>query len=346
VITLVGVSTITAAYSTAPTIGAAINGSGGLVVAGAGQLNLTGSNHYTGGTNVSAGTLLLNSSSALGQGLLTVSTGAALLVDASQSITSTTTNFGSMTIAAGQSFNVSGAGVVFNQSAGTLAVNGGILLSGTTFNDLGGTITATVAMLGSSTVVINPSGPGGAFSFTGPSAVATVNVTTTAVAIPVTTAIRAQSTTGLTSLTINATACYAAITAISAPSSTATVNLGTGSTFAIYSGLTLSAVGTPSAPITLNAMLINGPGAVTNINTSVNHTGSILDQGGFNIAAGAVYNAPGTFNLSGGNLMIYGAFNTTGGTFDDTSGYLFGNVSMGSVGTVGFGTAAVVFRRW
>lgn len=57
-------------------IGSVITGAAGLVKAGNGELTLTASNTYTGGTTLSAGTLALGNAAALGAGPLTINGGA------------------------------------------------------------------------------------------------------------------------------------------------------------------------------------------------------------------------------------------------------------------------------
>ncbi|MGA2253352.1 MAG: autotransporter-associated beta strand repeat-containing protein, partial [Thermoguttaceae bacterium] len=72
------------------------SGAGGLIIAGSGSVTLSGTNSYTGGTTVSAGTLLINAASALPDGTsLTVGAGATFIFDPSStgasSVTSATT---------------------------------------------------------------------------------------------------------------------------------------------------------------------------------------------------------------------------------------------------------------
>ena len=62
----------------AVTVNAVLNGSGKLVKSGAGTLTLNGANTYTGETNISAGTLVAGSASALGTGTVSVAEDAEL----------------------------------------------------------------------------------------------------------------------------------------------------------------------------------------------------------------------------------------------------------------------------
>uniref|UniRef100_UPI00286EA1AE autotransporter domain-containing protein n=1 Tax=Sandarakinorhabdus sp. TaxID=1916663 RepID=UPI00286EA1AE len=61
------------------TLGGAISGDGTLTKIGGGRLVLTGANSYTGGTNLTAGSLQINNSSAIGTGTLTTTGGTTLI---------------------------------------------------------------------------------------------------------------------------------------------------------------------------------------------------------------------------------------------------------------------------
>jgi autotransporter-associated beta strand protein len=79
-----------------PAGGLNYSGAGGLIISGSGIVDLSGTNTYTGGTTVSAGTLLINASSALPDGTsLTVGAGGNFVFDPSatgvSSVTCTTT---------------------------------------------------------------------------------------------------------------------------------------------------------------------------------------------------------------------------------------------------------------
>ncbi len=61
------------------TVDAAISGTGGLTKAGAGRLDLTGTNTYSGNTSLSAGTLGLGGNATLGSGTLSITNGTTLV---------------------------------------------------------------------------------------------------------------------------------------------------------------------------------------------------------------------------------------------------------------------------
>jgi len=72
-----------------PAGGLNYSGGGGLIITGSGSVTLSGTNSYTGGTTVSAGTLLVNAASALPDGgSLTVDAGGTFIFDPSQSASS------------------------------------------------------------------------------------------------------------------------------------------------------------------------------------------------------------------------------------------------------------------
>jgi len=76
-VTLGASPTVTVTANTLAVDGS-ISGTFGLTKAGSGALALSGSNSYSGGTTVSAGTLLINNANALGSGTLTLPTGATI----------------------------------------------------------------------------------------------------------------------------------------------------------------------------------------------------------------------------------------------------------------------------
>lgn len=73
--------------ATSLTHGGVISGSGTLDKTGAGTLELTGNNTYTGGTNLEAGSLLIDHNNALGTGALTIEDGTTLLSSTPRTIT-------------------------------------------------------------------------------------------------------------------------------------------------------------------------------------------------------------------------------------------------------------------
>ena len=132
-------SAITVNMNVYPTISAPLAGTGALTKLGAGPLTLSGASTYTGGTNISAGGVLLLAQGALGtSGDITVASGAALNVSQIPA--------GSYTLAAGRTLTNSGTilgslvvgGTLTGIGAlsGALTINAGGLLSET-----GGTLT-------------------------------------------------------------------------------------------------------------------------------------------------------------------------------------------------------------
>ena len=130
-------------------ISGAINGAGGLVQNGAGNLTLSGGNGYSGGTTIEAGTLTLSGSGTLGNtsGALTVNGGTLNLGGTSQTVgnlsgsggtilNNTTATNVTLSIGGGNGTGGNYAGVIANNSSGTGTValtktgSGTITLSG------------------------------------------------------------------------------------------------------------------------------------------------------------------------------------------------------------------------
>ncbi|WP_210188942.1 autotransporter domain-containing protein [Mesorhizobium sp. YR577] len=116
-----------------------ISGSGTLTKDGAGTLTLSGANTYTGGTTVTAGTVLLGQNNAAGSGGLAVNGTFAMgnysqAVSSLQGTSSGTVNLGNGILTVDQSINTSfdgnvnsgSIGVLTKQGTGTLTMNGTI----------------------------------------------------------------------------------------------------------------------------------------------------------------------------------------------------------------------------
>ena len=89
--------------------------------------------------------------------MLTVSAGAAFLVDitpgpATVTFNTSVSNSGSFTVDSGDSFVSNSSGSVFTQSAGTLTINGSLNTGGQGFNYSGGSVVGTVQIGSNSTV--------------------------------------------------------------------------------------------------------------------------------------------------------------------------------------------------
>ena len=111
-----------------------------LAKTGAGMLTLSGENSYTGGTTVSAGTLVAANASALGTGAVTVSSGATLKRDLAGDATLTT---GALTLASGS---------VLDFGAIAYSENGAISATGDVSIDAGTTISVDNLLYGASLV--------------------------------------------------------------------------------------------------------------------------------------------------------------------------------------------------
>jgi len=174
IITLAGTTPgISVAASQIGTIGSAISGSAGLRKTSAGTLILSGSNNYTGGTAINAGTVQVNTGGTLGStsGVLSMGTGApfvtgtvgnltvnantqvgAFSVQSNTSNTTTSTNIGQLSIASGRTLTVSSLAVGVSQGANNVAINTAL---GTGSSNVG-----TLTVTGGVTVGLSTSGTG------------------------------------------------------------------------------------------------------------------------------------------------------------------------------------------
>ncbi|AQT59134.1 hypothetical protein B0D95_02815 [Cellvibrio sp. PSBB023] len=135
-----------------------ISGSGNLTKSSAAILQLSGTNTYTGTTNLSAGTLRVSGDANLGAGNVTLASGVTLDVTGGTTIDNsialsgdaTINNSGSLTL----SGVVSGANTLIKSGSGTLTLSGTNSYSGTTVN--AGTLSvAGDANLGSGVITLN-----------------------------------------------------------------------------------------------------------------------------------------------------------------------------------------------
>ncbi|MBS0631961.1 MAG: autotransporter-associated beta strand repeat-containing protein [Verrucomicrobia bacterium] len=161
--------TLNEGSSTNDSYSGAITGGGSVIKTGAGSMNLKGTNSYTGGTTVNAGTLTVSTGASLGTGALTVNAGTLNLSNASQTVgalggTGGTVNLGSghtLTTNASTSSSfagtLAGSGNFTKAGAGTLTLTGANTYTGTT------TLAGGTVALGSSGAL----GGSGNLTFTG-----------------------------------------------------------------------------------------------------------------------------------------------------------------------------------
>ncbi|MCU1717247.1 autotransporter-associated beta strand repeat-containing protein [Pseudomonas sp. 5P_3.1_Bac2] len=136
-------------------IEAPVGGTGKLQKSGAGSLVLAGSNSYTGGTSLSAGTLVLRNNSALGSSALSLASGTYLRTDISDVQLSNGMVFSGVSniqVDAGTTLTlngaVSGAGGLFKIGTGTLALNGNNSQLGNIWLNAGGLVLGNSGALG------------------------------------------------------------------------------------------------------------------------------------------------------------------------------------------------------
>ena len=144
-------------------VGGIISGSGySLTKAGAGTLTLRGANNYTGGTTLSAGTLNINSVSAIGSGTFTIS-GGTLNNTSGSSVTLSTNNVqnwnGDFAFTGTNDLNLGNGAVTMNANR-IVTVNGGNLTVGGAIS--GTTASFSLTKAGAGTLIL-----GGANTYTG-----------------------------------------------------------------------------------------------------------------------------------------------------------------------------------
>jgi autotransporter-associated beta strand protein len=300
-------------------INARVIGSGGLIKAGAGTLQLAGANTYTGGTTVSAGTLTASGASALGAttGALTVSNpnlGAGSNVVLNLSTTAATTK-GSLsgTIAVPSSgantaaINNGGQLFTINQTVpgtfpGVIAGNGGFAL--------GALSTNTLTLSGANTYT------GGTTVNAGTLAYGASNVLADAGAVNV------------AGGTLNVATFNDTVGAVTLTSGTITGSTGTlsGSSYAVQSGTISAKLGGTAAltkstagSVTLSGANSFSGGTAVNAGTLVAAHSSAFGTDGLTVAAGA------TARMQAGlaTAMALSTVGTTGtGQFDLTNNSL------------------------
>jgi autotransporter-associated beta strand protein len=285
------------------TISSVIGGSGSLSTTGTGTVVLSGSNTYTGNTNISAGTLTV--SGAIASTPVNVASGATLTVASGGNISTGT--------------NLTDAGTVnFNNPARTIASlngSGAVNLAGTALNiSNGGTFSGVIADNGSSGSLIASGGTltlSGASTFSGGT-----NLSAGTLIVANTTG----SATGTGNVTLNAGTLASgtvgtisgAVTAGSGAHSIAPGGIGTVGT------LTLSGVLTTSNLTTINFDLGAGPATLIGSNEVVSN-GDLLTLGSAPI-------------ISSGTALSFGGTPTTGDDYrligDTTSGTIVSGINL------------------
>ncbi len=274
------------------TIGSTITGSGGLTAGGAGTVVLTGSNSYTGGTNLSGGVLNINSDAALGAvpgaptNNLNFSGGTLQAGAASVSLGSTRnivtsvlgvnatfdTNGNAMSIAG----VISGAGNISKNGAGTLTLSGLNTYTGSTFA-AGGTLNVTGQLAATNSLIL----VGGAVTLDYTAATAPQNnIVNNAASLAFN--IGAGNIAGVNTLTIQGK---------DATSNTQTFTSTNFSNFASHLNITSGAGGT----VTVNLGAITRSTPTTNSSSASDPAGATLD-----IAIGTGVTVTGTNALTNG----------------------------------------------
>jgi autotransporter-associated beta strand protein len=154
-VTLTGSRTLTVNNSST-TLAGAVGESGGsrtLTKAGTGKLVLSGSNTYTGGTVLGAGTLALDNASSAGTGTLTLNAGTLRANSTALSLANPVTLGGSVTLGGGPNLTLTGTVTLTGNR--TLTMGGGTMTLAGTVTQSGGTWALTEA--GSGTLALTGS---------------------------------------------------------------------------------------------------------------------------------------------------------------------------------------------
>lgn len=127
-ITTLGVGTVNTDAFTF-TLNGVIGGAGSIVKTGTGNLVLNGANGYTGGTNVTAGTVTAGNNTAFGTNDVTMAGGTTLTNNSNNLVIANNFSIGNITVATGaNTFTmngvVSGAGAITKTGTGNLVLNG------------------------------------------------------------------------------------------------------------------------------------------------------------------------------------------------------------------------------
>ncbi|MBV7417462.1 autotransporter domain-containing protein [Comamonas sp. CMM03] len=289
-------------------------GTDGLKKTGAGTLVLNGSNTYSGGTTVAAGTLSVSSDSNLGHssGALTLDggtvriTGTAFVDNGGRSWVLGSTGGGIDIADAANSFTLSGAltgaGNLLKTGAGTLTLNGTNNYGGTTTID-GGKLVASVTNLGSGAITNN--------------AALELNQASDATLTQTISGNGSFTKTGAGTLTL------------------AGANTATGETIISAGGLVASVANLASGAITNNAVLELKQASDATLAQKISGSGSLTKTGaGVLTLTGNSSNYTGSTLVANGGLLL-GSTGKLGGTVTVTSSAtLAGTGNVGSTGSV------------
>jgi autotransporter-associated beta strand protein len=324
--TIAGTAQITAnttfsitANGTQATVSAPIGGSGLLNIAGSngGSVTLLGTNTYTSATQISSGSLILDSASAINTQPLTIDAGATLDINASMNLgTSSIYTNGNVTIASGATlgFNNSSSSITYGFISGTLAVNGSLVLPAySTFNYTSGSITGNPITVNSASIVnFGSTANTGEFDFVGSSGSSTVSTTSPNYTLPAGITLKLEPSGGTSNLSAEVAVNNGTILINAPAGGSATYNQGS-NTLTNNAQFTVQATGTPSAaPIVSVGQFTNSTTGYFNVDTSTTLHGNISNSGTLTVAAGATLSVTtGYFNQVAGTLALNGGLAVT-----------------------------------
>ena len=299
-------ATPTITTAAAATISSVISGPAGLAKAGAATLTLSGANNYTGGTSISAGTLLLSGAGTLGDtgNTLSITGGTLDLGNTNQTVAATTLSGNTTIQSTGGTKTLSTGGVTVNGSNNTIASSA--IVTGAVGLNPGAALADNGSLTGNLTV--------GSGTLTGSGSV--------------------TGTTGVTGGTINGSGLtLTGVTTFNGAGNTlgGSVNSTNGVTLASGAALALNAA--LSGNLTVGNGTITGIGSVTGT-TSV--TGGTLNGTGLVLTGVTTFNGLGN-TLSGTMTSISGVTMNAGAALA-VNGVLGGNLTVGNGTLTGTGT--------
>ena len=352
-IELVGSNLVTSAANRAIVLGGNIVGSGSLNKTGAGVLTLSGSNSYTGATNVTTGTLALGSNTALGSAT-------AVTVSAELATGSFTNSVGAVTLTSG---SITGGGTLVGTGYTVRAGSVSAVLGGT--GALTKTTVGTVTLSGSNTYTGLTTVSAGTLAYGTSNAIASGDVTVNAggeLALG-----NYSDTVGLVTLN-GGTASSAVISggsgiltasSYSLVSGSVTANLAGSGTLSKTSAQTVALTGSNSftGDMTISQGVLNiqnnnalgttsgstaiaSSGAALELQNNITVTGETIVYSGVGVSSqGAIRNISGTNTLAGNliqNGTLAGRINSDAGLLRLVSGTLSNSSNLGlTVGGAG-----------
>ncbi|MFG0805903.1 Ig-like domain-containing protein, partial [Pseudomonas fluvialis] len=339
-----------------------ISGTGSLVKLGSGSMTLSGSNTYSGTTNVSAGTLSITGDSNLGGGAVSLAGGTLLNVMGASTIDNAIVLTGNSSIGNGNAVTlsgaISGAYDLTKIGSGTLTLSGNNSY-GATFVNAGTLSIATDGNLGAGAVNL---AAGTTLALTGASIIdntivlagnAAVSSSADATLSGVISGDFTLTKAGASSLTLSGSNTYSATTVSAGTLSVASdSNLGNGAlTLAAGSTLNVTSATTIDNAITLSGSATVNAGADTLLSGVISGSNNLTKSGASTLTLSGTNTYSGTTSVSAGVLSVASDANLGTGSINLANGttlQITGNttidnaLALAGVATINAGAAATL----